>query len=231
MFRTSQFHPSKTLGLFCLMAIIAGLLLACSDAKPSIDQSMAWRIITYNPKTGKNSQHLAFFSAIQYKDGVNNLQSMYVLNDNLQILWQIDSGRLQSILFGGKTWVGSADLVLAPGEPVPNGKFRIVLTSRSGASVSSEASLPRPDSDPAALNPRAVRTGPRLDIAPQLKPGTFSRELVIRDWSGADVNRSAVLGNPIDLPSVLGGRSLEGLEFYVTDTYPADSLLLQSGPW
>jgi hypothetical protein len=81
------------------------------------------------------------------------------------------------------------------------------------------------------LVPRIKRQGNEVAISPALNPGIMRRELTVKDWSGADIGKFAVVGEAIDLSASLGGRSLEGLELWVNDTYADDGLILESGPW
>ncbi len=214
---------------FCISVVL--FCLACSDASPSIDQSLAKRLISLNTKTGIVSQQLAVFSVFRFADGAKNLQSMYILNDNLQILWNVSGKDLQFIEHFDRKYVGNANLAFVSGEPIPNGKFRVVLYDRAGHKAQSEFAVPRTDNDPLSMIPRGQRKQMRMFISPTLQVGRVNREIVIKDWSGTETNRYSVLRDNIDISSIAQGRRENEYSLWLIDTWPNEGLILQSGPW
>ena len=204
---------------------------ACSDATPLIDQTKIMRLISFDSKTGKTSQSLSVFSAYNFKDGLKNLQSMYILHDNLQLLWHLQGQNLQNLDHANRHWIGNAHLALVPGEPVPIGKFRIVLSDRSGHKALSEASLPQPGTDPLQRIPRAQRQSYQLSLSPPQQPGNMTREIIIMDWSGAETNRFIAQKDIVDLSEVLAKRKATEFTVWLLDTWPEEGIVLRSGPW
>jgi hypothetical protein len=223
----------KVTTLVALVLTLQAVLLstACSEASPFIDQCTGLRILQHDTRNGRTAQSLAAFAAYQYADGAKNLQSMYVLNDNLQVLWHVSGETLQSFELQGKKWVGNACLALAPGEPVPSGKFRVLLYDRAGHAAEGEFALPRMEASIQDLVPKAVRNQDRMVVTPALEPGRMTRELVVKDWSGTETARYLVQKDTIDLSKDLPGGLAAGALIFLADSRPDEGLLLGSGPW
>ena len=215
--------------LFFFLAI--ALLASCSDAIPIIDQSIGVRLFVQDKKTGRTTQNLSVFVAYRFSDGIKNIQNLYILNDNLQILWQIHGQALQSFEQSEKKWVGNASLALAPGEPTPSGKFRVLLCDWSGHQVEAEFSLPRLDFDPASKIPQAVRDQALLSLLTPQAAGHMTRELVIKDWTGTETARFLVQSDSVDLSQALPGLLPKDYSIWLVDSWPEEGLLLSSGPW
>ena len=121
---------NKIIFLLCL----ALLLGSCSESAPKISQTF-WQInLLHNQSTGKNSQVLTIFVMASDDDGVDDMDKMYVINDEHQLYWEISGKDLRVEKYGdSEVWMGSNFITMpSPGESLPSGTYRIMLLDSSG---------------------------------------------------------------------------------------------------
>ena len=121
---------NKIIFLLCL----ALLLGSCSESAPKISQTF-WQInLLHNQSTGKNSQVLTVFVMASDDDGVDDMDKMYVINDEHQLYWEISGKNLRVEKYGdSEVWIGSNFITMpSPEESIPGGTYRIILLDSSG---------------------------------------------------------------------------------------------------
>ena len=121
---------NKLLLLSCLILLLGG----CSDSAPKISQTF-WQInLVHDNKTGKNTQALTIFVMASDDDGVDDMDKMYVINDEHQLYWEISGKDLRLEKYGeSEVWMGSRFITMTdPEESIPGGTYRIMLLDSSG---------------------------------------------------------------------------------------------------
>jgi len=104
---------------------------ACSQADPKIVSS-SFRL-AYRSFDSSISETLSFFILASDDDGIADLESMYLLNDDAQLFWKLTVDDWLVSERSGETWVGSHALSMPGGSPFPRGTYRAVLMDKGGA--------------------------------------------------------------------------------------------------
>ena len=121
---------NKFILLLCLILVLG----SCSESAPKISQTF-WQInLMHDQKTGKNSQALTIFVMASDDDGVDDMEKMYVINDEHQLYWEISGKDLRIEKYGeNEVWMGSNFITMpAPEDKIPSGTYRIMLLDSSG---------------------------------------------------------------------------------------------------
>ena len=121
---------NKIILLLCLSLILG----SCSESAPKISQTF-WQInLMHDQNTGKNSQALTIFVMASDDDGVDDMEKMYVINDEHQLYWEISGKDLRLEKYGeNEIWMGSNFITMSsPDEALPSGTYRIMLLDSSG---------------------------------------------------------------------------------------------------
>jgi hypothetical protein len=109
-------------------------LSGCSDSPPSIVR-ISWKVILFNNReTTYGYQKLSLFVQITDEDGVKDIGSLYLINDDKELFWGVDKESWQMITKGSETWIGTNAITMPGGEPFPTGKYRVYLEDLSGQS-------------------------------------------------------------------------------------------------
>ena len=88
----------------------------------------------HDQNTGKNSQTLTIFVMASDDDGVDDMDKMYVINDEHQLYWEISGKDLRLEKYGeNELWMGSNFITMPiPEDALPSGTYRIMLLDSSG---------------------------------------------------------------------------------------------------
>ena len=125
---------NSILNKLILIICLALILGSCSESAPKISQTF-WQInLVHDQSTGKNSQALTIFVMASYEDGVDDMDKMYVINDEHQLYWEISGSNLRLEKYGeNEVWMGSNFITMStPEESIPSGTYRIMLLDSSG---------------------------------------------------------------------------------------------------
>ena len=121
---------NKIILLLCLTLILG----SCSESAPKISQTF-WQInLMHDQNTGKNSQALTIFVMASDDDGIDDMEKMYVINDEHQLYWEISGNNLRLEKYGeNEVWMGSNFITMpVPEDALPSGTYRIMLLDSSG---------------------------------------------------------------------------------------------------
>lgn len=125
---------NSILNKFFLLLCLTLILGSCSESAPKISQTF-WQInLMHDQKTGKDSQALTIFVMASDDDGIDDLDKMYVINDEYQLYWEISGSSLRMEKYGeNEVWMGSNFITMpTPEESLPSGTYRIMLLDSSG---------------------------------------------------------------------------------------------------
>lgn len=128
--RMRKYILNKIILLLCLILILG----SCSESAPKISQTF-WQInLMHDQNTGKNSQALTIFVMASDDDGVDDMDKMYVINDEHQLYWEISGKNLRLEKYGeNEVWMGSNFITMpSPEDALPSGTYRIMLLDSSG---------------------------------------------------------------------------------------------------
>jgi len=217
--------------LLLVCGVIGVGLTACANNPPQIEQSIGTRIVRYNSEDQSIHEFFSVFSAVQDKDGFQDIDNMYILDDASQLLWHLTGSDLQTIDNNNRHWVGNHNLVMPKDEAMPVGKIRIIIYDRAGNKALSEVGLPLMEANLQEQIPKAKRKGDILEIIPSAAWEKMDREIIIQDWSGAELSRYRSSGSSVKIDALLNGRKAADVHFSINDHLFNGSLLISSGPW
>lgn len=144
-------------------AAAAAVLLAigCSNKPPEVARVYARVIYQHDTATGTNGESLSVFLVASDPDGMENLSSFFVINDDAELFWKVDSASWITSTAEGETWIGSNSLDMPSGSSVPAGSYRVILQNAGGDTAEETFTVPaRPVSAGGASYPSAtVRDG------------------------------------------------------------------------
>jgi len=130
-----------------LCAIFAAAVLltfaGCAGKPPSIARVFARAIYVHDTPSNTTSESLGVFLVANDPDGVENLSAFYVINDDAELFWKVESGAWASSTAEGENWIGSAVLFMPAGTILPSGQYRVVLQDSSGETVEQTVTIPQ----------------------------------------------------------------------------------------
>ncbi|OHD12589.1 MAG: hypothetical protein A2Z96_04745 [Spirochaetes bacterium GWB1_48_6] len=108
-----------------------GVLAGCSPSTPQIIQDFTRLTYLVDPGSTLPKETLSVFIQVENKDGLEDLEKLYILNDKDEVYWTLEPGLWQRRDKGTEIWIGSNFLTSPLGE-IPRGEYRILLQSKSG---------------------------------------------------------------------------------------------------
>ena len=122
----------KTTCIGSLALFLAAVVLSCSGEPPEIRQ-VFWQLnVVHNPVTDLKHEVLSVFVHCADGDGVEDIDLLYILQDDYELLWELSHEGWQRLDEGEEVWIGSNNLHMDDGSPFPRKLFRIVVIDRSG---------------------------------------------------------------------------------------------------
>ncbi len=127
-------------GLLCA----AGVLLAagCSGKPPVLSRVYGRVIYVRDAAQETGAETLGIFLVASDPDGMENLSAFYVINDEAELFWKVDSTAWTSSTAEGENWIGTTSLSMPGSATIPAGDYRVVLESSGGATVEAALSIP-----------------------------------------------------------------------------------------
>ncbi len=127
-------------GIFVVAVLL--VVAGCAGKPPSISRVFARAIYVHDTADGTNSETLGVFLVATDPDGVENLSAFYVINDDAELFWKVESGAWASSTAEGENWIGSTSLTMPGGVRLPSGRYRVVLQDVSGDTVEDAVTIP-----------------------------------------------------------------------------------------
>jgi hypothetical protein len=119
------------------------LLLAGCSGKPPVLSRVFGRVIYVNDhSTGTSAETLGIFLVASDPDGLENLSAFYVINDDAELFWKVDSASWVTSKAEGETWIGTTSLAMPGAASIPPGEYRVVLQAKGGATVEETLTVP-----------------------------------------------------------------------------------------
>jgi hypothetical protein len=123
-------------------AAALALMAGCSSKPPSISRVYARVIYQHDADTGAYSEGLSVFLVATDPDGLENLRSFYVINDEAELFWEVDRTSWVSSTAEGETWIGSNNLAMPGSQAVPAGSYRVLVQNAGGDTTEETFTLP-----------------------------------------------------------------------------------------
>lgn len=135
----------KSSGVFSALILLCMVLIfvSCSRATPQI-QNYTLKLV-YNETEAGIQETLSLFVLAQDEDGTEDLDSLYLINDEQQLYWTLTASDWLSVNKDNQLWVGSHNISMIDGRSFPRGMYRLILTDKGGdrseKSIGLDASL------------------------------------------------------------------------------------------
>ncbi len=213
-------------------AAAIGVLAGCSNKPPTISRVYARVIYQHDTATGADSEGLSVFLVAGDPDGMENLSSFYVINDDAELFWKVDSTSWVTATAESESWIGSSTLAMPGSAEVPAGDYRVVLQNSGGDTVEQTFTIAaRSISAAAARYPTASVSGGEITLG-----GPYA---AVEIWTYGN-NGKFVASFPVtrkDFP--LAGQKLvvssptlaQGFTFRVFANDAKDGIAVLSGPY
>ena len=120
--------------------ILLILFQGCGGAAPEILE-LRWRLniqLTPRPRdrlTDNNTlgfENLSVFIQPSDEDGIEDLDSMYLINNERDLFWALDASQWKTITSANNFWVGSNQFSSGYLRELPRGNYRVELYDKSG---------------------------------------------------------------------------------------------------
>ncbi|MCA1951088.1 MAG: hypothetical protein LDL24_10985 [Treponema sp.] len=112
------------------LLLINLMLLSCSRSVPQI-QNYSYKLIYTETSKGIKEQ-LSLFVLAQDEDGNEDLDNIYIIHDDQQLYWTLNSADWLKVNRDNQLWIGSHSISMVDESPLPRGLYRIILTDKGG---------------------------------------------------------------------------------------------------
>lgn len=210
-------------GLLCLLA-------ACEVAAPEAHELFWKRVVFADLRQGRTYETLTLFARVSDADGLDDLDALYVMNDDAQLFWRLTPEVWVVDRSDSGTWIGSTALAMPSDEPLPAGVYRVIVQDIAGQTAEESFRVT------GSTGPEARRHVEAIDVAIDANEltvtGPFaSYEVWLYGSAGTRVAAAAFAGR-IDLESALPeGMLADELLLYVYAEPPDDGSGYLSGPY
>jgi hypothetical protein len=197
----SETGPGRAAVAGCLTQ--AGILAACialawaCGGKPPEMPAVEWRL-EQRPSPSGPYESLWVFASVKDSEGIDDIDSLYVVNDKAAIDWRLTNANWIKRTEGGDSWIGGAGLAMNDYGPIPRGTYRAVTVNAAGEQA--EKSFPVDGDFPSYGAPRLELSKRSLSLR-----SSWPETLVLGfDGTGALIGTSSWTGVAGDLADFFG---------------------------
>ncbi len=111
---------------------LAFLLSNCSGSVPEIGQ-LAWQI-NFIQKEEESSSYveLSVFTMVSDEDGITDIDKIYIINDEAELFWVLDSSNWKMKVNSNGNWLGSNSIRMNDYSNLPTGTYRVLVIDKAG---------------------------------------------------------------------------------------------------
>jgi hypothetical protein len=184
--------------LICGAAALAILLSSgCSGKAPEISRIYSGPILVHDLGNNRYLTKLVVYAVASDPDGMDDLDALYVIDDDAELYWSIESKSWTSATAEGETWIGTDGVSMPGGVGFPAGTYRVLLEDQGGYTAEDSFTLSEDTSDPAkATYPTVTVT----DDAVKVSGGPPNAEIWVYSKDGKLAMRLSASGTPISGP-------------------------------
>lgn len=133
-------RPVRAAAAACAAALL--MLAGCSGKPPVLSRVFDRVIYVHDSATNTDSETLGVFLVASDPDGMENLSAFFVINDEAELFWKVDSTSWVTSSAEGETWIGTTSLTMPGATPIPPGEYRVLLQANGGATVEDTLTVP-----------------------------------------------------------------------------------------
>lgn len=138
-------YPCKIKHLLSLAIFIFVMfvLIGCSGEPPHIRQQY-WQInIVQDLEHNRIYEELSIYLQVEDPDGLEDIESLYVINDDSEIFWELENGQWEVYTYENQeVWIGS-HLTQPDFSKLPRGNYRVLVLDGIGDRDQSEFFIKR----------------------------------------------------------------------------------------
>jgi hypothetical protein len=114
-----------------MMLAVVAFVVGCSVSPPVFMSVGAHLIVVAVDPDGGKEERLSIFASVSDKDGVDDIEYLYIVHDEEELNWTLTVDEWQRSDEGSSVWLGANSLD-APGPDIPRGAYRVVLVDKAG---------------------------------------------------------------------------------------------------
>jgi len=150
--RGAVVRAAGVLALLCLLP-------ACEVAAPEAHELYWKRVVFADLRQGRTYETLTLFARVSDADGLEDLDGLYVMNDQSQLFWRLTPETWVVDRSASGTWIGSTALAMPEDEPLPAGAYRVIVQDIAGQTAEITFRIA------GSTGPEARRQAEAIDIA------------------------------------------------------------------
>jgi len=115
-----------------ILNIVLLMLVSCSGSVPEIGQ-LVWQI-NFIQKGEESSSYmeLSVFTMVNDEDGISDIDKIYIINDEAELFWVLDSNSWEMKVISSGTWLGSNSIRMNDYSNLPSGTYRVLVIDKAG---------------------------------------------------------------------------------------------------
>jgi hypothetical protein len=175
-------------------------------------------------------QSLSLFVKPNDPDGFEDIEDLYLINDQQELFWRLDGERWAQSGTDEEIWIGSNSLKMPDGAAFPAGEYRILLRDVGGDSAEQTIRLQTISSKEASRYlPKVSVAGGEIRVAGE----AGSYQLSVTDGSGRYIASYPIAEKPLTLAAITNSQPAlrEGFSFKVHGVVGTRNLGVTSGPY
>jgi hypothetical protein len=110
---------------------VASLSISCGGKLPEVN-AVEWRLESRPSEQGSSFESLSVFGSIKDEDGIDNIEELWIVNDESAFAWKLTSAEWTKAAEGTDNWIGGSSLATPELDPLPRGNYRLVAIDAAG---------------------------------------------------------------------------------------------------
>jgi hypothetical protein len=194
------------------------LLASCGGEAPEL-LALEWRLEERPAKEG-NYESLSVFASVRDYEGVDNLESLSVVNDGEKLAWRLSPSNWTRQETGGDVWIGASDLAMADYGKLPKGEYKVIVTDLAGQQKAMSFRI-----GSAATGGTAPRAMPALRMAGEavaIDSGWPETLVLAYDGAGSLIGAREAMAGKRELKELFGPSLAARAEFLAAYGYDTE---------
>jgi hypothetical protein len=126
------------IGRIAVLAALAVLAASGCGGKPPEISVVEWRLETRPAEFGPAYESLSVFASIKDEDGLDNIDELWVLNDDSAFAWKLTNADWIKTTEGGDDWIGGSSFATPELAGMPRGIYRLIAIDAAGQRAEKE---------------------------------------------------------------------------------------------
>ncbi len=122
--------------------VLSAAVLGCGNHPPELTQVYSQVNFVKAPEKDFVSCEFTVLVSVDDEDGEEDVDSVYIINDDRQLYWSVERGRWNERNNRGMKWYGSQRLSEPDGSPPLPGEYRVLVNDRAGEQAENNVFIP-----------------------------------------------------------------------------------------